>query len=77
MVNPDLTTGSIEIEVESYIILNLSAELPIPIEGDGCKIAEENRLKYRYLDLRRKRMQKNLTLRSDYGQSMANNFAWK
>lgn len=69
MVNSDLVTGTIELEVESYTILNLSAELPIPIEGDGYEIAEENRLKYRYLDLRRKRMQKNLKLRSDYGQA--------
>lgn len=65
MVNPDAETGSIEIEVESYEILNSSKELPIPLNTDGHEINEEARLKYRYLDLRRARMQKILKLRSD------------
>lgn len=64
MVNKDLETGTVEIEVESYEILNLSKELPIPVEGDGLNINEEMRLKYRYLDLRRPRMAKNIRLRS-------------
>lgn len=69
MVNPDLVTGSVEVDVESYEVLNLSAELPIPVEGDGYEVSEENRLRYRYLDLRRQRMQRNLKLRSDYTQA--------
>ncbi|MBU0978825.1 aspartate--tRNA ligase [Patescibacteria group bacterium] len=64
LVNKDLVTGSIEIEVKKYQILNLSKELPIPIDADGYDINEESRLKYRYLDLRRARMQKNIRLRS-------------
>lgn len=69
MVNPELPLGTIELEVERYTILNLARELPIPIEGEGYEIAEENRLKYRYLDLRRARMRRNLELRSRYSQA--------
>ena len=65
LVNPDLLTGEIEIDVKSYQVLNKAKELPIPIETDGYEINEEARLRYRYLDLRRKRLQKNLRLRSD------------
>lgn len=64
MVNKDMETGTIEVEVESYEILNLSKELPIPVEGEGLDINEEMRLKYRYLDMRRPRMAKNIRLRS-------------
>jgi aspartyl-tRNA synthetase len=66
MVNKDLATGSIEVDVQSYIVLNKAKELPIQVEGDGLEINEESRLKYRYLDLRRERMQKILRLRSTY-----------
>lgn len=66
MINPSLPTGKVEISVESVTVLNAAADLPIPIEGDGYEIDEELRLKYRYLDLRRERMRRNLQLRSDY-----------
>jgi len=66
MINKDLTLGEIEIEVADYTILNECDELPIPIDSDGLDINEEARLKYRYLDLRRKRLSKNLKLRSDF-----------
>jgi aspartyl-tRNA synthetase len=69
MVNSDLLTGSIEIDVHEHEVLNLAKELPLPIDDDGYAISEEIRLQYRYLDLRRQRMQKNLRLRSDYGQA--------
>ncbi len=69
-VNPNLPTGSIEIFVESYQILNKSAELPILVEGDGREVNEEMRLKYRYLDLRRERMQKIVRLRSKFYQAL-------
>ena len=66
MINDSVPTGSIEIEVQDYEILNLAKELPIPVAGDGRSISEEVRLKYRYLDLRRERMRKNLQLRSKF-----------
>jgi len=64
LVNPKLVTGEIEVEVDSVEVLNESEPLPIPIDTAGYEIDEEIRLKYRYLDLRRTRMQKNLIQRS-------------
>lgn len=61
-INPKLSTGEIEVMVRNLEILNLSKPLPISIE-DEIEIGEEVRLKYRYLDLRRPIMQKNLKLR--------------
>lgn len=72
MVNPNIPTGTVELEVEKYEILNKTGELPIPVEGDGLDINEEARLKYRYLDLRRERMQKNIRLRSKFVQELRN-----
>ncbi len=72
MVNSQLVTGSIEIEVQAYKVLSAATELPIQVEGDGLEINEEVRLKYRYLDLRRARMSKILKLRSDYFQALRN-----
>lgn len=69
-VNPDLPTGTIEIEITDYKVLNLAKELPITLDTDGKDIGEEPRLKHRYLDLRRARMQKNIRLRSDFIQAM-------
>ncbi len=68
--NPNLPTGAIEVAVTSYKILNKAKELPITLDTDGKDIGEEPRLKYRYLDLRRERMQKNLRLRSDFVQAL-------
>lgn len=61
-VNPKIATGDIEIIVKNLEILNVSSPLPFSIEDD-IDVAEEVRLKYRYLDLRRPIMQKNLELR--------------
>lgn len=69
MINADVATGSIELAVTAYEVLNLSSELPIPIEGEGYEIAEDNRLAFRYLDLRRERLQRNLRLRSNYAKA--------
>src|SRR6185437_4079448 len=66
MVNPHLATGTVEVSVEEYTILNKAEEMPIQIDTDGHEIGEEVRLRYRYLDLRRERMQKIMRLRSDY-----------
>lgn len=64
MVNPKLETGTVEIEAKQITIISKSAELPFPIDSDGYDINEEIRSKYRYLDLRRSRMSRNLRLRS-------------
>jgi aspartyl-tRNA synthetase len=61
--NPNLSSGDIEVLAQSIIILNASKGLPIPIDDEGYRTDESLRLKYRYLDLRRARMQKNLILR--------------
>lgn len=70
MVNAEQKTGSIEIEVKEYEVLNKAKELPIPVSGDGKEIHEEVRLKYRYLDLRRPRMNMALRKRSDFIQAL-------
>ena len=62
-VNPNLATGEIEIRALSIRILSESETPPFPIEEDS-KTKEELRLKYRYLDLRRPDLQRNLILRS-------------
>ncbi|MEK9176389.1 MAG: aspartate--tRNA ligase [Patescibacteria group bacterium] len=69
-INEDLTTGTVEIEVKALTIINKSENPPFEITNDGLDVNEEVRLKYRYLDLRRERMQKNIRLRSDYMQAL-------
>ena len=64
LVNKNIPTGEVEVKVEKVTVLTKSTELPIPIEGDGLEIEEPARLKYRYLDLRRPRMTRNLRVRS-------------
>jgi len=72
MVNPKIETGKIEIAIENLKILSKAKTLPFSIEGDGYDINEEKRMKYRYLDLRRKRMKKNLIGRQKVIQFMRN-----
>ncbi len=55
--------GDIELEILSLTILNEAETPPFDVRGDGREIGEEVRLKYRYLDLRRPRMQKNIRMR--------------
>lgn len=62
-VNPNMKTGDIEIRVNGIRVLSESETPPFPIE-ENCKTKEELRLKYRYLDLRRPDIQKNLIMRS-------------
>jgi aspartyl-tRNA synthetase len=60
--NLDLSTGKIEIQIEELKLLNSC--LPLPFELDSKEISEEVRLKYRFLDLRRKPMKENILTRS-------------
>lgn len=65
-VNANIVNGDLEVEILSFQILNQCKALPIPVEGDGFDINEEQRLKYRYLDLRRNRMHNNILIRSKF-----------
>lgn len=62
-VNPKLPTGDVELRAESIIFESRSEQIPIHLAGDEL-YPEEQRLKYRFLDIRREDMQKNLVLRS-------------
>ncbi|MFK0101171.1 aspartate--tRNA ligase [Streptomyces sp. NPDC091040] len=62
-VNPDLPTGEIEIEVSEVEVLGEAGPLPFTINADDG-VNEERRLEYRFLDLRRERMHRNIMLRS-------------
>src|SRR5689334_1375502 len=62
-VNPNLATGEIEIVASKIWILNESRTPPFPME-EQVDVAEDARLKYRYVDLRRPHMQRNIILRS-------------
>lgn len=64
MENKEIETGEFEIEAQELEILNKSEALPIDIEGDGLEIGEDIRLKYRFIDLKRQRLQKNLKMRA-------------
>lgn len=67
--NPKMKTGNIEVHGEDLLILNTSKVLPFQIE-DNIKVNEEVRLKYRYLDLRRPSMQRNIVLRHEVYQAV-------
>lgn len=65
LINPKIPTGEVEIQVSQVKVLAKAADLPFPIDGEGYDIDEALRLKYRYLDLRRPRLQE--MLRARYG----------
>ncbi|MEB5387141.1 amino acid--tRNA ligase-related protein, partial [Pseudomonas aeruginosa] len=69
--NANIPTGDIEIEVEKYTILNASLTPPFTIEDDTDG-GDELRMKYRFLDLRRDTIKKNLELRYKVGRAARN-----
>ena len=62
-INKDIETGEIEVVIEKFEVLGTCKELPMPVFSDQ-EYAEEIRLKYRFLDLRRKKIHENIILRS-------------
>ena len=63
-INKELATGSIEVLIKNFNVLGSTKELPLPVFSDQ-EYSEEIRLKYRYLDLRRKKLHQNIILRSN------------
>ncbi|HEX8232171.1 MAG TPA: aspartate--tRNA ligase [Caulobacteraceae bacterium] len=64
VVNPNLPTGEVEVRVRGFEVLGEAAELPLPVFGEP-DYPEEIRLKYRFLDLRRETLHRNIVLRSN------------
>ena len=62
-INKEIETGDIEIAIKNFEVLGACKELPMPVFSDQ-EYAEEIRLKYRFLDLRRKKIHENIVLRS-------------
>ena len=63
-INKEHATGSIEVTIKNFNVLGSTKELPLPVFSDQ-EYSEEIRLKYRYLDLRRKKLHHNIILRSN------------
>ncbi len=63
-INKEIKTGEIEVGIKKYKVLGTCKELPLPVFSDQ-EYAEEIRLKYRFLDLRRKKIHENIILRSE------------
>lgn len=72
LVNPNIPTGKIELVVSELTLLNRSEPLPVNTHDDGPESSEELRLKYRFLDLRRPKMQKRLARRSEFYRFIRN-----
>ena len=62
-INKEIQTGEIEVGIQKFIVLGTCKELPLPVFSDQ-EYAEDIRLKYRFLDLRRKKIHENIILRS-------------
>ena len=69
--NPNLPTGDIEIEVSNFEVLNTSKDIPFEITDDTTAL-EDTRLKYRYLDLRRRKLTNNLITRHKITMAVRN-----
>ena len=69
LVNPKIPTGEVEVFIRDIEVLGAADELPLMVFGEQ-EYPEETRLKYRYLDLRREKLQRNMKMRSDVVASM-------
>jgi aspartyl-tRNA synthetase len=75
MVNKNLPTGEIEVDATELVVHNLSETPPFPLtDAGGDKVNEDLRLTYRYLDLRRPKMRKNLAVRHRATKSVRDYF---
>ncbi|QYM78156.1 aspartate--tRNA ligase [Horticoccus luteus] len=75
MVNKNLPTGEIEVDATEVVVHNLSETPPFPLtDAGGDKVNEDMRLTYRYLDLRRPKMRKNLAVRHRATKSVRDYF---
>ncbi len=72
MINDKVETGKIEVEAKDLKVMSEAKTLPFPIDEDGYQIGEQLRMKYRYLDLRRERMKRNITVRQKVISYMRN-----
>ncbi len=73
--NPEMATGNVEILAKEFKILTESEAMPFDVSTDTKVINEEMRLKYRYLDLRSERLQKNIKVRHDLILFLRNYFS--
>ncbi|WP_045389339.1 aspartate--tRNA ligase [Falsirhodobacter sp. alg1] len=71
LVNPKLPTGAIEVYARELTVLGEAAELPMPVFGE-VDYPEETRLTYRFLDLRREKLHRNMMMRSNVVRSIRN-----
>ena len=71
LVNPKLSTGEIEVYATGLTVLGAAEELPMPVFGE-VDYPEETRLTYRFLDLRREKLHRNMMLRSNVVRSIRN-----
>jgi len=71
LINPKIATGEIEVYATAVTVLGPADELPMPVFGD-VEYPEETRLTYRFLDLRREKLHRNMMLRSNVVRSMRN-----
>lgn len=71
--NAKLSTGEVEVSVNSLLALNHAEELPVPVSAFDNTYPEDMRLKYRFLDLRRPELHRNITLRSDVIDALREN----
>ncbi len=62
-VNPSLSTGGIEVRITQFVLLSTAEDLPVPVFGEP-EYPEDLRLRYRFLDLRRETLHRNITLRA-------------
>ena len=77
-INKDIDTGEIEVAIKNFSVLGTCKELPMPVFSDQ-EYSEEIRLKYRFLDLRRKKIHENIILRSkviSFIRNEMNNFGF-
>jgi len=71
-INPKLPTGKVEVKVQEVEVLNKSLTPPFEISDEKVNVGEEHRLTYRYLDLRRNKLQRNIKIRHQIIQEIRN-----